>query len=60
MEAIDIERLISPTVVDAILVLRVSPTGLLGLGFEYPLAGSSCGCPEVDILLFGITLPLMI
>lgn len=57
MEAIDIDLLISPTVVDTMLVVRVCVAGLLGAGIGNPW--SSCGPPE-DVLLLGITLPLIV
>ncbi len=55
----DIDRLISPTVVEAILADRVCVAGLRGLWTEYPFVWTSCGWPE-DVLLFGMTLPLIV
>lgn len=63
VEAIDIERLISPTVVEAILAVRVCVAG--GLLWPaividgYPFPGNSCG-PDEEVLRFGITRPLIV
>jgi hypothetical protein len=57
VDAMDMVLLISPKVVEEdILVVRVCEAGLLGLGIEKPCI--SCG-PE-EVLLFGITLPLIV
>jgi len=57
VEAIDIERLKSPTVVDAMLAVRVCVAGEpLAPGGGYPFPGSSCG-PVEEVLRLGITRP---
>jgi hypothetical protein len=57
VDAMDIVLLMSPSVVEEdILVVRVCVAGLLGPGIEKPCI--SCG-PE-EVLLFGMTLPLIV
>ena len=57
VEAIDMVRLISPSVVEeAMLVVRVCTAGLLAPGIGKPC--SSCGPDEV--LRFGMILPLIV
>jgi hypothetical protein len=59
VEAMDMDLLISPTVVEAILVVRVCVAGLRGPGIGNPFACISWG-PDAEVLLFGIILPLMV
>jgi len=60
VDAMDIDLLISPTVVEAMLVVRVCVAGLRGPGIGKPFACCRSWGPEAEVLLFGITLPLIV
>jgi len=59
VEAMDIERLISPTVVEAMLAVRVCVAGPRGPGTGNPFCWTSWG-PEEEVLRVGITRPLIV
>ena len=60
VEAMDIDRLVSPTVVEAMLAVRVCVAGgLLVPPGGNPFPGNSCG-PDDEVLLLGITRPLIV